>query len=1150
MKKFKIFKALFAAAALAFALPSCSDLSSGGSSAQVAPDGKVAVSLSLTEGYRSIISSLSLTGLKGTLTITPTDEGTTETVQTISIDDISAFDNGSTVAYLTADATYKFGLEVYKETTTSEGGSATTSKTNVLASETGVTKKITASDAAVSITLVPVTDATVAVALNVSLTAGGSTAKASDFGVKSVRATVYSDASLAEDKKVTGTDLQFTVANAKDASDADIDGSYVVSGTITTGATRWVKIELLADDETVLGSKTVAIYGIPTGEFSEADTTLTVAIKQYKATVVITSINTVDTTEDATAKDLVLENTAFSDATETITYTAATKSTDETTATYTAYVPYGTYKFTIGNGSGNVTNVKEVTVDADKILTSISVAWNDDHYEKNESNQVTTTAKAHYVNNTTADDLLKEIKINLFYDGETESSASVNPATSAELIGFDATSEDAQTLTVSYLGKTSTNSLPLTLKEDSISSIAVKTKPTNLSYTVGNSINLSGLVLTLTYESTATENVTYTVTNEETGVADNEVSFGLSFYSDSACTTSAGDDFTAFQAGTYYVKVTYAGKTSDAFSVTISAGTFTASVTITEDGNAATGTYTVTFVNSEDTNSPISATAGTESDTTHVYSASGLAADKTYAVYIRGVDSGKTVTSAAPNVTCDYLTVYVLSGESAIINLGKTNIAEKAYLVTSDDLNYNSSAYENIGEGEDVVASDNYPNFKNSGKTLTVKIKGVAAFDLHLRGNSSCSFYLTVAGTKYTVPNTSSSSHTETFNTGTTDETTIVFDGIDGTMNNYMEYLKLYNTSKDIPATSVVISGKPVSSLVLTDYPSGTTYNDLVATVSPSWHTSEAVVWSSATEATATIVSSTGKIQPLAEGTTVITATVGTTEVTDSFTLTVAAANVAVTGVTLNKSSTTISRWNTETLTAAVSPDDATDKSVTWTSSDTSVATVTDGLVTAVAPGTATITVKSVADETKTASCEVIVTQVVVSGNFELTEDEHNSTALTGKLLSNKMYTTAKVDSNGIYAHRKISANGFTQFVLDSSKTLTITYNVASNKEAGLVVSTSDGTFTVSEDSAFKICGGTGNDELSKRLGTEKDGADTNTQAAYTSVTGISSTKTEYTAVITLSAGTYKLYGSTTNTSAKISAITFADQVNSSAVRR
>ena len=86
-------------------------------------------------------------------------------------------------------------------------------------------------------------------------------------------------------------------------------------------------------------------------------------------------------------------------------------------------------------------------------------------------------------------------------------------------------------------------------------------------------------------------------------------------------------------------------------------------------------------------------------------------------------------------------------------------------------------------------------------------------------------------------------------------------------------------------------------------------------------------------------------------------------------------ATVAVTGVTLAPTSATLTLGETETVTLipTVLPDDATDKSVAWSSSNEAVATVSnDGVVTAVAAGTATITVTTT-DGAKTATCAVTV---------------------------------------------------------------------------------------------------------------------------------------------------------------------------------
>ena len=82
---------------------------------------------------------------------------------------------------------------------------------------------------------------------------------------------------------------------------------------------------------------------------------------------------------------------------------------------------------------------------------------------------------------------------------------------------------------------------------------------------------------------------------------------------------------------------------------------------------------------------------------------------------------------------------------------------------------------------------------------------------------------------------------------------------------------------------------------------------------------------------------------------------------------------VSVTGVSLDKTAITLNVGETAALKASVIPDIATDQTVTWKSSSSAVATVKDGVVTAVSAGTATITVTTV-DGGKTATCAVTVT--------------------------------------------------------------------------------------------------------------------------------------------------------------------------------
>lgn len=81
---------------------------------------------------------------------------------------------------------------------------------------------------------------------------------------------------------------------------------------------------------------------------------------------------------------------------------------------------------------------------------------------------------------------------------------------------------------------------------------------------------------------------------------------------------------------------------------------------------------------------------------------------------------------------------------------------------------------------------------------------------------------------------------------------------------------------------------------------------------------------------------------------------------------------VEVESVSLNKSTLSLEVGDTETLTATVSPENATDKTVTWSSDTPSVATVSNGKVSAIAEGNATITATA---GSKSATCEVTVTE-------------------------------------------------------------------------------------------------------------------------------------------------------------------------------
>ncbi len=149
----------------------------------------------------------------------------------------------------------------------------------------------------------------------------------------------------------------------------------------------------------------------------------------------------------------------------------------------------------------------------------------------------------------------------------------------------------------------------------------------------------------------------------------------------------------------------------------------------------------------------------------------------------------------------------------------------------------------------------------------------------------------------------------------------------------------------------------------------------LTATLSPLAPTVATVKWSSSKPEVAT-VDQNGLVAAVGGGVTNITVTTDSGLKTATCVVTVV---VPVTGVKLDKATLTMDDGTTGTLVATVEPTDATNKGVVWSSSNTGVATVDSGVVTAVAPGDTVITAASAEDNTIKATCNVTVNKVNVS---------------------------------------------------------------------------------------------------------------------------------------------------------------------------
>lgn len=143
----------------------------------------------------------------------------------------------------------------------------------------------------------------------------------------------------------------------------------------------------------------------------------------------------------------------------------------------------------------------------------------------------------------------------------------------------------------------------------------------------------------------------------------------------------------------------------------------------------------------------------------------------------------------------------------------------------------------------------------------------------------------------------------------------------------------------------------------------------IVATVTPA-DTTDTLMWTSDNPTVAAV--SNGVVTAYANGSATITATCGEYSATCAVEVSGISSTVAVTGITLDKSTASVQVGSTVTLIATVEPDDATNKTVIWTSDNETVAKVVDGVVTGISEGTASIGAMT-ADGGFSAVCNVTV---------------------------------------------------------------------------------------------------------------------------------------------------------------------------------
>lgn len=272
----------------------------------------------------------------------------------------------------------------------------------------------------------------------------------------------------------------------------------------------------------------------------------------------------------------------------------------------------------------------------------------------------------------------------------------------------------------------------------------------------------------------------------------------------------------------------------------------------------------------------------------------------------------------------------------------------------------------------------------------------------------------------------------------------------------YKAYVKIDNQTFYGEVKTFTTDVVPVESVSLdkTEYTFNTIGNTLIlkATVLPADATDKSVEWSSDKEDVAA-VDANGRVTAKGNGKATITVTTKDQGKSATCVITVAQ---RVTGISLDKTSITLNEGQEQTLIPTVNPSNAADKSLNWTSSNTSVATVNaEGKVTAVSKGTATIKAEAKDGSGKNAICSVTVKRIVSSIQLNKTSIaiyNGKTEALTATIIPSDANNTAVTWTSSNTSVATVSSSGVVTGKSKGTATITVTAKDGNGAQASCEV--------------------------------------------------------------------------------------------------
>ncbi len=268
------------------------------------------------------------------------------------------------------------------------------------------------------------------------------------------------------------------------------------------------------------------------------------------------------------------------------------------------------------------------------------------------------------------------------------------------------------------------------------------------------------------------------------------------------------------------------------------------------------------------------------------------------------------------------------------------------------------------------------------------------------------------------------------------------------TMRNTNNCIKAYTTISERPSTTPV-TGVTLNK-VATTIKEGET-ETLVATILPADATNKNIIWETSDATIASIEN--GVITGNAKGIATITVTTEDGNHTANCQVTVEEREeeptiIEVTGITVNPQTLELKEGETATIVATIEPSNATNKNLTWLSTNEEVATIENGVITALEEGETTIEAVT-EDGSYTANCQVIV---------KAEEPEKPTTVKVTGITLNKKSMEMEVGDSGNLVATITPTNATNKEVKWKSKDETI----AQVSETGIIKALKEGTTTIS----------------------------------------------------------------------------------------